>query len=234
MEFQKQFKEIYVDKFPFKKIIAVFSIILYIACLTFFNHGGISFSSGKTTKPFPVIAIDAGHGGIDKGASYFGLNESDIVLELSKITKKKLEDLGFTVILTREDEEGLYGTTESGFKSRDMKKRKKIVEESDSTILVSLHLNSSPISDRTGVVIYQNSKNSTSSTLANSLATKFTKVSVKEEDFFITHKINVGAVIVECGFLSTPSEAKNLSNVEYQNEFCEKLVEGILHFYLAS
>ena len=49
-----------------------------------------------------IIVIDPGHGGIDKGASYYNNNESELVLNISKILKKELEKEGATIFLTRE------------------------------------------------------------------------------------------------------------------------------------
>ncbi|MGI6036657.1 MAG: N-acetylmuramoyl-L-alanine amidase family protein [Limnochordia bacterium] len=48
-----------------------------------------------------IIAVDAGHGGIDGGSSYGSLLEKDLTLALAKILAKKLEEQGAVVILTR-------------------------------------------------------------------------------------------------------------------------------------
>ena len=49
------------------------------------------------------VVIDAGHGGIDPGACFNGLCETDFTLTLSKKLKEKLESHGLKVKLTRDD-----------------------------------------------------------------------------------------------------------------------------------
>ncbi|MGL4338439.1 MAG: N-acetylmuramoyl-L-alanine amidase [Turicibacter sp.] len=53
----------------------------------------------------PYIVVDAGHGGYDNGARYFGYNEKDITLRVSKKVAARLRQLGFEVTLTRETDE---------------------------------------------------------------------------------------------------------------------------------
>lgn len=51
------------------------------------------------------IVIDPGHGGKDPGAiGRYGLKEKDVVLDISKRLKKKLEAYGIDIILTRESD----------------------------------------------------------------------------------------------------------------------------------
>ena len=47
------------------------------------------------------IMIDAGHGGSETGATYKGIKEKDLNLEVSLILKKYLESAGFDVAMTR-------------------------------------------------------------------------------------------------------------------------------------
>ncbi len=53
----------------------------------------------------PVVLIDPGHGGIDRGASVNGLVEKDLVLDFAKSLAAKLEADGrFQPVLTRDDD----------------------------------------------------------------------------------------------------------------------------------
>ena len=65
----------------------------------------LSFGSQNSlyTGP-PVIAVDAGHGGEDEGASQEGIMEKDINLAIAERLKVKLEDMGYTVVMVREDD----------------------------------------------------------------------------------------------------------------------------------
>ena len=48
--------------------------------------------------------MDAGHGGEDEGASQEGVMEKDINLAIAERLKVKLEDMGYTVVMVREDD----------------------------------------------------------------------------------------------------------------------------------
>lgn len=82
------------------------------------------------------IVIDPGHGGADVGAVNGNIYESNISLSISNLIKKKLEDEGFKIKLTREDDSnpGPYG--EGG--------RATIPYEVKAKIFLSVHVNSTP------------------------------------------------------------------------------------------
>lgn len=54
-----------------------------------------------------MIVIDAGHGGVDKGASGNGMFESDYTLLISKYMKDRFDELGIPSKLTRSSDETL-------------------------------------------------------------------------------------------------------------------------------
>lgn len=79
-----------------------------------------------------TVCIDAGHGGVDGGVTGVntGVKESDLNLSVSRLLKEQFENCGITVVMTRKTKDGLYGTATSGFKRRDMEKRREIIEQS--------------------------------------------------------------------------------------------------------
>ncbi len=200
-------------------IFAVFAIFTVVCAKT---------SQSSVYPQSAVVAIDAGHGGIDRGASGFGLFEADINLAVATKLEDALDGLNIQTVMTRTGDYGLYGSTESGFKKRDMLCRKEIVEESGATALISIHMNASTITDRTGVVIYCDFESESSLLLANSIANGFESAKVKDGDFFITTKIDTPAVIVECGFITTPTEAYMLGTDEYQQYLANCIARGVL------
>lgn len=61
--------------------------------------------TGRRTHRQPIIVLDPGHGGEDPGAiSPRGLREKDVVLSISRETKKRLEALGYKVYMTRNED----------------------------------------------------------------------------------------------------------------------------------
>ena len=109
----------------------------------------VSSSSSVSEK---VIVIDAGHGGVDAGV--LGINtktrESDINIAIAKQLKGYFVNAGFAVVMTRKTNAGLYGAPTKGFKMRDMKKRKQIIEESGADMVISVHQNFCPIPSKRG------------------------------------------------------------------------------------
>ena len=87
------------------------------------------------------VVIDAGHGGIDGGVSGVGTGakESDINLQIALKLHEKCTDSGFSSVLTRKTQEGLYGVATKGFKKRDMERRKEIILEEKPSLVLSVH-----------------------------------------------------------------------------------------------
>ena len=94
-----------------------------------------------------IVVLDAGHGGIDPGAMNKDktILEKDINLEITKKLRDLIEASGGTVIMTRDKDVSLY--EEEGNKTtrqkynENLRNRKKIIDESDADIFVSIHLN---------------------------------------------------------------------------------------------
>ena len=93
--------------------------LLLISLLTFLNL--INFANPilaaskdiNVSENKKIILIDAGHGGIDGGGvAKDGTLEKDINLKISVKLKSELEKNGYSVLMTRDADEGLY--TDSG------------------------------------------------------------------------------------------------------------------------
>ena len=102
-----------------------------------------------------TVVIDSGHGGIDPGKkSDNGILEKDVNLSIAKKLQKKLIDTGFNVVMTREDENGLYSENDDNKKIADMKKRCQIIKDSKADIVVSIHQNSFQSQDVKGAQVF--------------------------------------------------------------------------------
>ena len=111
----------------------------------------IESASEETMKHMPVtnkvIILDAGHGGIDPGklSNDKLIQEKDINLSITLKLRELLESSGAVVVLTREDDSSLY--TEDGSKTirqkynENLKNRKKIIQESNANMFVSIQSN---------------------------------------------------------------------------------------------
>lgn len=60
-------------------------------------------------RPFPnfTVIVDAGHGGLDNGAHYFGIAEKDINLKIAKKIFAKLQNENIDAAMTRKEDETL-------------------------------------------------------------------------------------------------------------------------------
>ena len=106
----------------------------------------MEIKSTITNENIYDIVLDAGHGGIDTGAQEKNYNESELTLEYAKELKSKLEDEGFKVKLTREEDITLPSYGENS--------RTAISYESHAKYLFSIHFNSSEVPIYKGVEIY--------------------------------------------------------------------------------
>lgn len=113
-----------------------------IRFLTQNSASAMALSVSKVSKlPNDVydVVIDPGHGGNDTGAISGKYQEDEIVLENGLELKKKLENLGLKVLITRDGTEtDEYDT----YNIYDEDGRVTMANESGAKILVSLHMNS--------------------------------------------------------------------------------------------
>lgn len=189
------------------------------------------------------VLIDPGHGGIDSGAIGIktGNKESDLNLDLSNSLKKYLSASAFSVTMTRENQDGLYGTVSDGFKRRDMQKRKEIIESTNPDIVVSIHMNKFPSPTRRGAQVCYQKGDAISQKFAESvqqslnahinlpeLGRAFEPIS---GDFFVC-KIKKPAIIVECGFLSSPDDDILLSQKKHREKVAYTIYNGILSYLI--
>ena len=75
-------------------------------------------------KADQVILVDAGHGGVDSGmVGIGGLKEKGINLDIAMKLKTILEKKGLAVVMTREEDKGLYENGTKNMKAQDLQNR---------------------------------------------------------------------------------------------------------------
>ncbi len=222
-----------------KKVKFFFSIFLLI-----FAFFGISiFYSSlfvNSTNLFngKIIVIDAGHGGRDGGS--IGINgtiEKEINLKYSLLLKNKLELLGYKIILTRSNNDGLYSIFSVNKKQSDMQARFKIIQQANPNLVISIHMNSFPNSAISGPTTYYRKDDTASELCADliqqSLHTycnaKNTKAKVG--DYFMLNCSYYTSVLIECGFLSNPEEEKLLNSTTYQETLISSICKGVTLYF---
>ena len=219
-----------------KVIVAIITCLLIITYMMPVN----AFAFNNSDK---VILIDPGHGGIDGGAkSKAGTIEKDINLQISLKLRDNLEEKGYKVYMTRDEDEGLYqkGNTIKEKKREDLNRRVQMKKETDCDIFVSIHQNMFPQSKCYGAQVWYAS-NDNSYNLATIVQDSI-KESVKDNNkrvakpaaeayLILRDKYEGASILVECGFLSNPDEEARLKSDEHQNLIVEGISNGIDKYF---
>ena len=203
-----------------------------------------SASRGNYDVLNKVVYLDAGHGGYDPGASYFGISEKSLTLAIQSRVKAKLEAEGYQVVTTRTSDTYV-----------DLTDRSHAANASESDIFVSIHINASGSSAAQGIETYyyqpyaeypsrinatyhaNPTRLSMSDTLANAIqsslinATGAQNQGVKRQTFAVLRETTAPAVLLELGFLSNPQEAARLNTSAYQETLANAIVAGIKRYY---
>lgn len=192
---------------------------------------------GETRETFKLsdktqVILDAGHGGIDVGKTGVnGEKEKDINLEISKKIKRFLSDSNVTVKMTREGDERLADS-----QREDLKARTDIMN-GGALLAVSIHQNSYRDPAVSGAQVFYYTDSEEGRTAAgmiqvelNALAPDNEKEIRANDSYYILKNTRIPTVIVECGFLSSYTEAEKLADDEYQNRIAEAVSEGILQY----
>ncbi|HKM33925.1 MAG TPA: N-acetylmuramoyl-L-alanine amidase [Lachnospiraceae bacterium] len=187
----------------------------------------------------PCVVIDAGHGGNDPGkVGINGALEKELNLEIAKLVKKYLEADDIRVVMTRENDEGLYNPHVSSKKVQDMKERIKIIEENNPLVTVSIHQNSYPEEYVHGAQVFYYTNSVEGKKLAEKIQIRLVTGADTEnnrqikanDSYYLLKKTKTPIVIVECGFLSNNKEAEKLASKEYQGEIAWEIHLGIIQY----
>lgn len=183
-----------------------------------------------------VIVVDAGHGGRDPGTRYGNTLEKDLNLEIAKVLEKELLKQGAIVYMTRDEDEDLSNNSDYRKKRADLRRRVNFIEEKESDLYLSIHLNWYKDYYYGGAEILYNNINKNNKVLATNLKESLTNNNIKTRDLKTTNlymyrNTNVVGVLVECGFLSNKNDRYLLKTKWYQEKFSKALVEGVIKYF---
>jgi N-acetylmuramoyl-L-alanine amidase len=189
-----------------------------------------------------VIALDAGHGGVDSGArSKEGLVEKNINLGIALYLRDYLQQAGAVVIMTREEDKDLANADTKGYsrrKTEDLKQRVQYVNQNKSDLFISVHLNSIPASRYSGAQTFYSLSNADSAGLAILIQNELThnllntqRVAKTIKTVYLLTALKIPSALVEVGFLSNPEEARLMADRSYQQKVAASIYQGILRYY---
>ncbi|NLD20209.1 MAG: hypothetical protein GX663_08195 [Clostridiales bacterium] len=228
-----------------KLMAAIGLCALAIMCIPGYNDLDIMVNK---TAGVPIVVIDPGHGGIDGGAvSRDGTNEKNINLSISLELKKQLEEEGMKVMLTRDEDVGLYDdsgeATIRSLKTQDVTARKNYIEKVRPDLAVSIHLNSFTQDENVkGAQVFYPADGDKGAVGSSERAAGFIQAGLNKNlnersrselskgDVFLLKDVKVPTVIVECGFLSNPDDADSLRKRSHQKTICQIVKNGICKY----
>lgn len=221
-----------------KRVMEMMMAVLLLISV-FFLSKEAAVVSNETAEKEKVIVIDAGHGGADPGMiGIGGLEEKGINLAVSMKLKEALENQGFTVVMTRQEDKGLYEEGTRNKKVQDMQNRIEIMEKAKPILAVSIHQNSYTEESVKGpqVFYYETSAEgqklavNIQSALNTELSTERPRKEKGNTSYFLLKKSPCVLNIVECGFLTNKKEAELLQTEEYQQKIVEAVAKGIVQY----
>ncbi len=197
----------------------------------------------------PLVVVDAGHGGHDGGAVAGGTIEKNLALDLALRLLDQLKAHGLRVKMTRDTDVFI-----------PLEDRSAQADPSEADAFVSLHLNTSPAPEVSGIETYCRDHKPLSVSRAQSgqeppgtapqeekygrllaesvqrhacLATQAANRGIKQRNYAVVAQSRVPAALIECGFLTHPAEAARLKTADYQTRLTAGIAAGIAQFVKA-
>ena len=202
------------------------------------------FVKGQYSK---TIFLDPGHGGRDSGAYYYNVAEKDLNMQVYRKLRKKLEELGYKVLTSRDSDIDVDFITE----------RSRMVNKTNSDIFISIHFNAtgSAYSKSSGIQTYSCSdepnypskinpywhnhpdRMSESKRLAAAIhssllaETGAKDAGLLESSFAVLRETAKPAVLLELGYMDNFAENQQIRDSHYQDKLVAGIVKGIQKYY---
>ena len=182
-----------------------------------------------------IIMVDPGHGGRDSGTYYGKIYEKDINLEISKALEEELTKNGAIVYMTRTRDIDLSSIYDSAKKRGDLYRRLLKIKETKSDLYISIHINWYQNTSMKGAEVLYNSINENNEKLAKSIMKEFktdlgSTRTIKTTDLYMYRNTTTPGVLVECGYLSNPTERTLLQQENYQKKLAKSITNGIINY----
>jgi len=179
-----------------------------------------SRSSGGDSSPITVV-IDAGHGGHDRGGiPGQRVAEKDMTLDVALRLRNVLAASGYRVVMTRDSDVFL-----------PLGGRVAIANSYRNAVFVCIHFNATGRTGASGIETYFYSRDSLP--LASAIHYYVTggapsaNRGVRRRGYYVLRKTSIPAVLVECGFLTNPTEAAYAQTVSYRQKLAEEIAAGV-------
>ena len=181
----------------------------------FLGFAGSAFGQSRT------IVIDAGHGGHDRGGvPGQRISEKDKCLDVAQRLRNILQASGYRVVMTRDSDVFVPLPT-----------RVAIANSYRGATFVSIHFNCAPRAGANGIETYY--YRSDSASLAASIHRNVVSGAptenrgIRQRGFYVLRRTAIPSVLVECGFLTNPTEGSLALTASYRQKLAEQIARGI-------
>lgn len=206
-------------------------IIAFVALFCFVGNKAINTTAESVTfANQKTVIIDAGHGGIDGGAtSCTGKLESEINLEIAIKLDDLFHLLGIPTQMIRKTDRSVYtqGDTIAAQKVSDLKNRVNTINNTKKAVLISIHQNHFSSGQYKGAQAFYGPSDGSpelarklQNALIATINTDSKRKAKKATGIYLMEHITCPGVLLECGFLSNPQEEALLRSDQYQKSLC--------------
>src|SRR5438128_259146 len=179
-----------------------------------------SRTSGSSSSPITVV-IDEGHGGHDRGGiPGQRIPEKEVTLDVAQRLRNVLAASGYRVVMTRDSDVFVPLTT-----------RVAIANSYRNAVFVCIHFNATKRMGAEGIETYFYSRDSLP--LASAIhyyvvgGAPSANRGVRRRGYYVLRKTSIPAVLVECGFLTNPTEAAYAQTASYRQKLAEEIAAGV-------
>lgn len=167
------------------------------------------------------VIIDPGHGGKDRGAIWGGVHEATLNLKVARMVEAELKRKGVPVTLTRRSDI---------FISLD--KRAEIANLYREADFVSIHFNAYKDTRVKGCETFY--AGTAGYRLAKTLHGEYRKAmklrdrGIRRRRFVVLTKVRHAAALIECGYISNPTERRKCATPAFQAKAARAIAAGII------
>ncbi len=174
------------------------------------------------------IAVDAGHGGSERGTTgCLGDREKDVMLEYAKLLEHELKKLGADVIMTRKGDD-----------YKDLNERVELANSENALFFISLHGNALPdgkdpnANSGTGIYYYYNQAKPLADDIIKEMTSQLGMKNdkVRQQSFAVVRNTNALSILIEIGYMINPSDNAKMINKDFQKKTAKAIADGIENF----
>ncbi len=176
----------------------------------------------SSSREFSTVVIDAGHGGFDRGGiPGQRVPEKTMALDVAQRLEKRLRQAGYRVVMTRDSDVFV-----------PLGERVRIANSYSDAAFVCIHFNSATRAGANGIETYYYSN--ASAGLAAEIhrhvisGTSGDNRGIRRRGYFVLRRTSILGVLVECGFLTNPTEASLALESSYRERLADRIADGVM------